>query len=264
MKDKRYLKASMKIELEYQENRNILKRRFPSKTEIEDFHFSPHKLVDDEQKIFTNEVLVLVYERMGGEYFEKAFSGGNYDFRVENQPGIDIEIHLKQPDQTLRIDMGDIARALCIKHLKPAFILPSRKYISCKIDNCQLGQDKVQAFTSDFIIELQTKVDSYIITKKEKEIKTILSVSDKKSIGGCAFCSITSGELFKCDYCGKFFCRDHLTPKIRGGMDYLITAGGHFCELYNEKQKMKSEPKKDIPKKLSIIERIRNWLLGIK
>jgi hypothetical protein len=51
MMDKRELRASMKIEIQYHECKNVLTKRFPSQIEIEDFHFSPYKLLDKEEKI---------------------------------------------------------------------------------------------------------------------------------------------------------------------------------------------------------------------
>jgi len=172
MKNKRELLASMKVEFAYHEGKDVIVRRFPSQIEIEDFHFSPHKLVDEPERILNNEILVLMYNRIEEVTFEKAYGGGNFDFNVENPPGIDIEIHMKQPDLELRTDLGDIARGLCKKHLKPASILPSRYFISCKINRCDLPDEKAQVFCTDFLNELQTKIQRYRITKKEKNIKT--------------------------------------------------------------------------------------------
>jgi hypothetical protein len=171
MKDKRELRASMKVEIEYHEGKNILTKRFPSTIEIEDFHFSPHKMVFEEERISTNEILVLIYNRLGGVSFEKAYGGGNYNFKVENPSGIDIELHLKKPDSDLRTDLGEIARRLCKKHLKPASILPSRYFVSCKIDRYELPDEKAQLFCTDFLNEIQTKIQTYNITKKERTIK---------------------------------------------------------------------------------------------
>jgi len=166
--DKRFLRATMKIELAYKEGTEIITRRFPTTTEIEDFHHSPHKLMVKREQTLKNEVLVLMYYRRHGNSFAKLYSGGNYDFNNENPQGIDIEIHMKQPDPDLRIDLGDIAREVCKIHLKPAYILPSRYYISCKIDKCELPDEKAQIFCIDFLKQLQIKVDAYNITKQEK------------------------------------------------------------------------------------------------
>ena len=248
MKDKRELRASMKVELIYHEDKYIVNKRFPSTTEIEDFHFSPHKLLDEQERILTNEILVLMYNRMQGVSFEKAFGGGNFDFKVENPPGIDIEIHMKQPDLDLRKDLGEIVRELCKKHLKPASIQPSRYYISCKIDKCILSDENVQMFCTDFLNNIQTKMQTYSIIKKEKEIKFITPIkeindtkqdwiqeelkSEDKSetvYKKCSFCSIVVEDIEKCEYCGGWFCRDHIKPKTPHDIEYPSTPGGHSC-----------------------------------
>jgi hypothetical protein len=73
MKNKRDLRASIKIEIEYHQGKNVLTKRFPSSIEIEDFHFSPYKLLDKEERIITNEILM--YHRIGSSSFEKAYGG---------------------------------------------------------------------------------------------------------------------------------------------------------------------------------------------
>jgi hypothetical protein len=256
MKDKRHLRASMKVEIAYHEGKDVLIRRFASDTEIKDFLFSPHKLIDEKKSTLSNEILVLMYSRMDEQSFEKSFSGGNYNFNVDNPSGIDIEIHVKQPDPELRVELGDIARGLCTKHLKPAFILPSRYYISCKINKCELPEEKVEVFCSDFLNELQTKMETFSITKKEKTIEILppKQINDPKQdwiqdehksedkpeavYKKCSFCYNVVEDIEKCKYCGGWFCRDHLEPKTPHDFLYLRTPGGHSCRTFMEQEKL--------------------------
>lgn len=272
MKDKRHLRASMKVEIAYHEGKDLLIRRFASETEIKDFLFSPHKLIDEKKSTLSNEILVLMYSRMDELSFEKSFSGGNYDFRIDNPSGIDIEIHIKQPDSELRVELGDIARGLCTKHLKPAFILPSRYYISCKINKCELPDEKVEVFCSDFLNELQTQMETFSITKKEKTIEilppkqindpkqdwiqeeNIPENTQKKEEGykikhqgniweRCYSCSKTSIRN-KCKYCGETFCEYHSEPKP--WKENFGTRSGHPCNKFVEpiqKEKIQKEKK---------------------
>ena len=282
MKNKRELRASIKLQLAYHEDKFIVHKRFPSQIEIEDFHFSPHKMLDEQKRVLSNEILVLMYNRIEGIPFEKVY-GGNYNFNVENPPGIDIELHIKKPDKDLRTDLGEIARKLCIKHLKPAFVLPSRYFISCKIDRCELPDEKVQLFYTDLLNELQTKVQTYSIIKKEKQIKYVTpikeingekqdwmdyeNISENQPINKnaivlkCSFCSYITDNSTKCKYCGEVFCRDHIKPKTPN--EFYSTPGGHSCKPFIKQQEQNQSNGKVLnskhqpPQKKSFWKRLR-------
>jgi len=59
----------------------------------------------------------------------------------------------------------------------------------------------------------------------------------------CKFCFKKSDKLTRCEYCGDFFCNDHIKPKTMH--DFLRSKGGHSCTPYSnqfEKREKDREP----------------------
>jgi|GEM_PF-1526124 len=74
--------------------------------------------------------------------------------------------------------------------------------------------------------DISLKTEKILLESDEKDDKTLSKI--------CSFCSIKSIYLWKCQYCNKWFCKDHIKPKKPEEIGYLKTPGGHSCKPYIE------------------------------
>ena len=150
------LRSSKVVNLSYHDEKKVKVKRFQTKKEIEEYEYSPHKLVDQEITAFENAVIVKLYDRREGS-FKKTISGGNYDFNELIPPGVFIEIKIKHPEIQLRDHLCEITRKLNAKYLKPGRIQPGQYTTTCVIDNCGLTKEIIDNFFNDFSYEIEKR-----------------------------------------------------------------------------------------------------------
>jgi len=182
------LHASMTIDISYHKKKPVIVRRFPTRFEIKEQEKFPQRLVDEERFTSDNQVVIKIYNKQGRS-FSKVTSGGLRDIKEINPSSVYITINTKYAEPKLNDDIVEITRKICKDHLEPCILFPSQYTTSCRIRNFQLNDIQAKTFFTEFVKQLERRIESYSVSEKEPEI-------DYSEYDICERCG---AKMLKCD-----------------------------------------------------------------
>ena len=228
--------ASLSMEIAYNEDKNVVIRRFPTKYETTELNKSKYKLVNEEMYTSDNQIELNMFYNTRRKTVN-VISGGNYDFTEGGRYGVDIDLKMRHSEKELNNYLCDIIRQLCKKHLKSPVLFTSRHTINCQIDECKLTEEIVKSFLEDFVTNTEKMLDEFKIVSKVKKVEEkvdekVREIEEKE-------------EEFVCSDCGKkfpindreYFYDEELEDKVSLCPDcWNVRRGGRVVETETKKQ----------------------------